>query len=315
MTRNAVISIDVDTLASIYKGAGCRRSAGYSYAEMEIGLENILHFFRQYDCPLTLFMVGNDLKFSQNIQPALELIQNGHEIGNHTMNHAQGFRFLSIQEKYAEIAAMDGICRKELGVKPVGFRAPGWNVSDDAIPILKDLGYVYDSSVFPTIWMPLLKCSHWLSMRSRSRLDRSTMGQNSYISAPTYPYRSSRESLGREGLGGLVEFPIGVSSVLRIPFTATFYLLFGWGIYRDILQGFIRRDVPVHFQFHLSDFVDYTTSEFVDQLPQSSQGVYLPKALHLSYFEKEKAFRRIMELIAENYHFTRMDEWSRRYDS
>jgi hypothetical protein len=315
MSPTAAVSIDVDTLASIYKGTGCRRKGGYSYAEMQMGLQNIIQFFASYDCALTLFMVGDDLNFQQNIQPAKELLKAGHEIANHTMHHTQGFRFLPPAQKRAEIIEMESICKDRLGVKPVGFRSPGWNISDEAGPILKELNYSYDSSVFPTSFMPLLKFSHWLSMRSRPRFDRSTMGQGSYMFAPRQPYRTSGKSLNIVGKDGIVEFPITVSPVLHIPFTATFYLLFGWRIYSAILNSLIRRGVPIHFQFHLSDFVDYTSNEFVDQLPASQQGVYVPKALQMTYPQKEKAFRRMMDVIAQNYTFKRMDQWSKEYDS
>lgn len=150
MSLPAVVSIDVDTLASIYKGTGCQRRGGYSYAELQIGLKNIIQFFAAYECPLTLFMVGSDFQHAQNIQPAKELLSAGHEIGNHSMHHEQGFRFLTPKQKKAEIAEMETICLEKVGVKPVGFRAPGWNIADDALPILKELGYCYDSSVFPT---------------------------------------------------------------------------------------------------------------------------------------------------------------------
>lgn len=307
---HAVVSIDVDTLASIYKGTGCRRKGGYTYAELETGIQNIIHFFERYECPVTLFMVGADFQRPQNIQPVRDLLSAGHEIGNHSMHHEQGFRFLSSRQKRAEIAAMDEICREKVGVKPVGFRAPGWNIADDTLPILKELGYRYDSSVFPTFLMPALKSSHWLSMKAKPRLDRSTMGQSSYMTAPLLPYRTSAVTLGRRGENGIVEFPISVSPLIRFPFTATFYLLFGERMYSGILNELIRRDLPVHFQFHLSDFVDYTTSEFADQMPGGNQGVYVPKALLLPLETKIKAFQKMMDKIAMHYTFARMDHWS-----
>ena len=310
MSPNAIVSIDVDSLESIYKGIGCRRKDGYSYAEMQIGLDNIIRFFASYQCPLTLFMVGNDLNFMQNVQPAKDALAAGHEIANHTMHHTQGFRFLTTQQKRAEVKEMEEICLEKLGVKPLGFRSPGWNMADDAALILKELGYTYDSSVFPTYFMPLLKLSHWLSMRAKPSIDRSTMGQSSYMFAPLSPYRTMKNKLGRKGKDGIAEFPITVSPFIRIPFTATFYLLLGQQIYFAVLDSLIRQEIPIHFQFHLSDFVDYTIEEFADQMPESHQGVYVPKALHMTVAEKEKAFRKIMDRIAQHFAFKRMDHWS-----
>ncbi|HEX7555890.1 MAG TPA: hypothetical protein VF338_04645, partial [Leptolinea sp.] len=62
----AAITMDVDTLESIYKGQGSRRSRGYTHAEMRIGLENFSRFLEPYRAKATLFMVGNDFKYSEN---------------------------------------------------------------------------------------------------------------------------------------------------------------------------------------------------------------------------------------------------------
>ena len=143
------ISYDVDTLASIYKGYGLRRPGGHTYAEFRMGLENLCRFLEPYGIKATFFMVGNDFKQSQNVPYIKALIAEGHEISNHTLTHAQGFRLLSHEEKEAEIFGMEEICEQVTGRRPMGFRSPGWNIADDALAILRRRGYIYDSSVFP----------------------------------------------------------------------------------------------------------------------------------------------------------------------
>ncbi|HVR40845.1 MAG TPA: polysaccharide deacetylase family protein, partial [Thermoanaerobaculia bacterium] len=137
----AAISSDIDTLASIYKGRGCRRPGGYSFAELRIGLENFSRFLARYDAKATLFMVGSDFLIETNHAPIRAAAAEGHEIANHSMNHVQGFRMLSVAEKEAEIAGMEDVCKSTIGVAPVGFRSPGWNIADDVLPILKRRGY------------------------------------------------------------------------------------------------------------------------------------------------------------------------------
>ena len=48
MSDNGCISIDVDTLSSIYKGEGCTRTGGYTFVEFRSGVENMLSFFEKY---------------------------------------------------------------------------------------------------------------------------------------------------------------------------------------------------------------------------------------------------------------------------
>ena len=154
---NGAISCDVDTLASIYQGHDLRRTEGYSYDEFRMGLENLCRFLEPYNIRATFFMVGNDFNHSNNTSSIRAVHDAGHEIANHTMTHAQGFRLLSLEQKEAEIAGMEQICEEVTGERPLGFRSPGWNIGDDALPILERRGYLYDSSVHPSSINPLLK--------------------------------------------------------------------------------------------------------------------------------------------------------------
>ena len=123
------ISVDVDTLQSIYRGRGRKRTE-YTFAEFRMGLENFAGFLEPYAAHATLFMVGSDLLVTNN-QPAVRAVAAaGHEIANHTHTHAQGFRMLSAAEQDRELAEMEDACIAVIGRKPVGFRSPGWNMGD-----------------------------------------------------------------------------------------------------------------------------------------------------------------------------------------
>jgi hypothetical protein len=307
----AAITSDIDSLEAIYKGQGCRRTEGYTRVEMRMGLENFHRFLDPYGVRATLFMVGNDMKFPEN-QPAIRaMAEVGHEIANHTLTHAQGFRLLNEVQKEAELAGMEELCLQVVGKRPVGFRSPGWNVGDDALPILQRRGYVYDSSVHPTSLMPLLKVMHWYSMRHRSAADRTTMGHLRYIFAPAIPYRTSRRSLGKKGADGIIEFPITVTPVLRLPFFATFLVSTGLGVFRASLGALKALRRPLQFQFHLSDFVDYNHPDLSDQVPEDGQGQYVPFALRLPLEQKLSLFRSVIDALADSYSFITLQEWSK----
>lgn len=307
----AAISSDIDTLASIYKGQGCRRHGGYTYAELEMGLETFSRFLQPYGIKATLFMVGNDFLHAKNHACIKAAAEEGHEIANHTMSHVQGFRFLSLEEKEAEIAGMEKVCEQVIGKRPVGFRAPGWNISDDTLPILKKRGYLYDSSVFPTSLMPLMKLLHWYSMRSRSGGDRTTMGLFKYMMAPTVPYNTNYESFAKKGKEALVEFPVTVLPFVRLPFFATFFLAAGLGFFKLFYQALKVFNSPIQFQFHLSDFVDYSHPELADQVPLKGKGQYVPGALFTPLASKLSVFRAALDMIAKDYSFLTLENWAR----
>lgn len=313
MVLQAAITSDIDTLASIYKGQGCRRAGGYTYAELRMGLENFSRFLEPYGVKATLFMVGNDFLQPQNYDAIRAMAREGHEIANHTLTHAQGFRLLAPKQKEAEIAGMEELCQMVTGQRPVGFRSPGWNIGDDALPILQNRGYLYDSSVFPTALMPLLKFLHWYTMRSRQGGDRTTLGHWRYMAAPITPYRTSQKSFVEQGSEGIVEIPITVTPGLRLPFFATFLLSTGLRLFMLSYQMLKALGRPIQFQFHLSDFVDYGHPDLADQLPDDGQGLYVPSALRMSLVQKLEIFRAAMDALVKDYMFVRLTDWAKQY--
>lgn len=305
----ASVSIDVDTLSSIYKGNGLSRKEGYSFIELRTGLETITRFFGDFAIKTTLFMVGTDFASEMNHSSIRSISNDGHELANHSMTHPQGFRWLSDIQKEKEIADMGKICEEVTGVSPVGFRSPGWNMDDSGLPVLKKLGYQYDSSVFPTLLMPVMKAAHWVSMFRQPKPDRTTMGMWRYMLAPCEPYRSNANSLSQKGQGGLVEFPVSVTPALRIPFFATLLLFLGYDTYAKLYKRMRSAGMPIHFQMHLSDFVDYDLPELQDQMPPRNRGAYVPQALTTPLEKKINTFRRMIELMANDYTFITLKDW------
>jgi peptidoglycan/xylan/chitin deacetylase (PgdA/CDA1 family) len=311
MKLSAAVTSDIDTLESIYNGHGCRRPGGYTSVEFRMGLENFSRFLEPYAIKATLFMVGNDFRFEKNKSHIQAIVDEGHEIGNHTLTHAQGFRLMSAVEKQAEIAGMEKLCEQVTGIRPLGFRAPGWNMSDDAVSILMQRGYLYDSSIHPTSLTPLLKFLHWLNTSSRQGGDRTTLGQMSYMIAPIQPYHTSITHLRLRGDDGLIEFPLTVLPILRIPFWATFLLSSGFEFFKICYVVLKRWKMSIQYSFHLSDFVDYDHPDLIDQVPRSGDGVYVPQALRMPLKAKLELFCRALDLIANDYQFDTLKNWCR----
>ncbi|MCD6356701.1 MAG: polysaccharide deacetylase family protein [Anaerolineaceae bacterium] len=303
------ITIDVDTLSSIYKGKGC--SGRYTFIEFRTGVDNMLAFFNEYGIKTTMFMVGNDFLHKENHPAILAISKAGHEIANHSMTHPQGFRWLPVEEKEKEISGMAKICQTVTGKSPIGFRSPGWNIDDSTLPILLKLNYLYDSSIFPTSLMPIMKFSHWLSTSKQAKENRTTMGQLNYMFSPITPYHVSRKSLKEKGELSIIEFPISVTPFLRIPFFATLLLFTGIGFYRRLYHSIHASGLPIHFQMHLSDFIDYSIPELRNQMPQANQGAYIPQSLNTPLSKKLDIFKKILDLMVKDYSFITLDKWAK----
>lgn len=303
MALQGSISIDIDTLNTHFKGFGLKR-AEYDFADFAEGMENFLDFLDLFDIKATFFIVGRDLLFEQNIPVLREAVKRGHEIANHTMNHVQGFRLLSAQEKEDEVERAERLIERYTGKRPIGFRNPGWNINNDMVRILEQKGYLYDSSIFPSFLNPLLKMMHYCAMSDRPFPDRTTLGRMEYMFAPLKPYHPSPLSFSRKGSSPLIEFPLPMVPGIRIPFFATFLLKTGLPLFKlsyKILKAFGR---PIVYEFHLFDFVDFEQSRFADQIPSNAQaGSYIPQSIHTPLAIKRDLFRMAVEVMARDYRF------------
>ncbi len=274
-----------------------------------MGLENLARSLKLFGIHATLFMVGNDFQYWQNHEIIRRMVIAGHEIANHSMSHSQGFRFLPTTEKEAEIAGMEAICQAVTGQRPVGFRSPGWNIADDALPILQKRGYLYDSSLFPTLLTPLLKLLYWYTLRGCKESDRTTLGSWKYILAPVNPYQTGKRSFIDKGQSGFFEFPLTVTPGLRLPFFATFFLATGLKFFDFCLRTLRTCQRPIQFQLHLSDFVDYSHPELKDQVP-IDQGTYVPQALRTPLMKKQEFFEQVFAKIAADYQIVTLQQWA-----
>jgi polysaccharide deacetylase family protein (PEP-CTERM system associated) len=129
----------------------------------------------------------------------------GHEIASHGYTHTPLSR-MTPTDFARETAWANSAIRDAAGETPVGFRAPSFSLSNRtvwALGILKEYGYLYDSSVFP-LRTPLY------GVRG----------------APAHPYHPATDDICREARDEtLVEFPPLTTSLagVRVPASGGFY--------------------------------------------------------------------------------------------
>jgi len=293
------VSVDVDSLNSNFKGFGLRKRE-YSYNEFQTGIENILNFFAQYNVKATFFFVAQDLEIKKNARFITSVTAAGHEVASHSYSHPQGFSLLSHEEKIYELKNSKEIIEAISRQRVIGFRAPGWNISDDTLPIFRDLGYTYDSSIFPTSITWFLKAIHYTKMWKRDRLAKTTLGHLYYTFSPSYPYHTDEKKMGKRGDTDFIEFPVQVTGILRLPFFATFHLAYP----SFIKKGFnaIKNRKIINYQMHLSDFVDYLEKEFEGELPKKF-GSYIPLSLKMKISDKMEIWEKIFSMMSQDYKF------------
>ena len=117
--------------------------------EIERNTDVLLEIFKEVKVKATFFFVG---RLTHDIPSLVKKVaQNGHEIGCHNYLHLRVFDVEKNMFKEKLTAAKKGL--EDASGQPVfGFRAPDFSITDKsiwALDVLKELGFIYDSSIYP----------------------------------------------------------------------------------------------------------------------------------------------------------------------
>ncbi len=118
-------------------------------SRVEQNTEKILEILAEKGCPATFFVVGSVAeRFPQLIQ---QIVRAGHEIACHSFAHCQVFN-LTRNQFYEDTRRAKLAIENAAGVPVYGYRAPSFSItkaSPWAFELLVELGFRYDSSIFP----------------------------------------------------------------------------------------------------------------------------------------------------------------------
>ena len=113
------------------------------------GVERILDELNKRNLKGTFFCLG---WIAERHPDVIKMIyKNGHQIGCHSYQHELAFRFT--REEFKEDTKKAKCLIEELiGEQVNSYRAPGFSITENntwAFEVLTELGFVYDSSIFP----------------------------------------------------------------------------------------------------------------------------------------------------------------------
>jgi hypothetical protein len=216
------VQVDVDTTAHLlefYGQVGAPRDGVDPVYTLAV--PRFADVFAALGIRATFFVTGRELEEPPARALVRRLTAGGHEIANHSYSHPYGFSRLPCPVKHDEIVRTHRVIAETTGTPPVGFRAPGWDLDEATLQLLEQLGYVYDSSVFPSPFTRALRwCQPLFGRRQRSGygpLALACAPRDPYHPRPTAPWR-------RRHTGSLWEIPLTVVSPLRLPFYSTLHL-------------------------------------------------------------------------------------------
>ncbi len=244
--------------------------------EVVKGIDKILEFLRKHDTYATFFMVGEILEKFPDILD--KILENGHEIGFHTMYHSR-LDSNNFQEKFSKELDDFAILTNN---KSKGFRAPTFSLNEKsawAIDILEKHGYIYDSSIVPV---------------------KTSMYGNS--NASKNPYKITSDSLYQNNDNGkIIEFPLMTTKFLgkTVPSGGGFYLrTLPFSVTKKSINQYEEKNIPGVFYIHSWEL----TPEYMPKIKLSIKNNFI------TYHNLDKIPNRMSDLLS-NFKFTSFERF------
>ena len=208
-------------------------------------LPPLLDLLAGLDLRATFFAIGRDARSSAGAAWLRRLAEAGHEVANHTETHPIAWRRLARAEKAREIDQAHEVLSAAAGRPVVGFRAPAFDLDRATLDLLLERGYLYDSSLFPSLALvPMKGVARLAARRWHVGLGRLRDGW-----APRGPYVWCRPA----GRPCLVELPTSTASWARLPFYGTITQTWGVRTFAWSLGRLRRGELPIHYSLHLQE--------------------------------------------------------------
>ena len=267
----ATLSIDLDDRWAYRRAAG-HEDWESSESYFDVTIPSIVRMLGDLGLPLTVFLVGRDLRCDR----AIERIRNFRELpevefANHSWNHLPWMHTLTADQITAEIQQTHQSIERSLGVRPIGFRGPGFSCPDEVLRVLVDADYRYDASLFPTSMAPIARTV--FLMRSKLRGAERKRAKKLYggFRSMRQPNRPHRRAIDAEAIW---ELPVTTMPGLRTPMHMS-YLVFlasknSWlakRYVRTALAACQRTGNPPSMLLHPPDFIERDHASGLEHLP------------------------------------------------
>ncbi len=212
----AGLSLDLDNAWSYLKIRGDERWREYpSYLGTLVPLA--LERLERAGQRITFFIVGEDAQREENREYLRAIVRAGHDIGNHSHRHESWMHQYTREEVEEELSHAERAIQAATGIRPRGFRGPGFAISPTILEVLGERCYRYDASTLPTFIGPIARAYYFRRSRlsAEQRRERGTLFGGWYDGLlPNKPHAR----------GCIMELPVTVMPGLRTPFHVSYLL-------------------------------------------------------------------------------------------
>ncbi len=291
----ASVSLDLDNLWSymkIHGDPGWQSRPSY----LDSFVPYMLEVLERERLPITFFIVGADAAQTSNHAALRSLVQAGHEVANHSFEHEPWLPLYTREQLEREVRDTDDAIEAATGVRPVGFRGPGFSWSPMLLEVLADSGHRYDASTLPTWLGPIARTYYfWTARLSAEERERRKGLFGSFADGlrPNKPYQWALAD-GRR----LLEIPVTTLPIARTPFHFS-YLAFLARFSEGVMMAYLHTALTAcritgtspSFLLHPLDVIGG------DQAPALS---FFP-GMDISSAEKTRLLLRVLRALRKHY--------------
>ncbi len=140
------LTFDFDAISIWPAAFGLTTPTALSRGEFgaRVAVPRILDSLRAGGVPATFFIPGHTVETFPDV--CRRIVEEGHEVGHHGWMHESPLSLDQAAERAVLERGIDSI-ERVLGVRPAGYRSPSWDLTPHSIPLLRELGFAYDSSM------------------------------------------------------------------------------------------------------------------------------------------------------------------------
>lgn len=256
---NAALSLDADNQWAYMKTHG---DGGWETfpSYLDVVIPRALEVLSAHNLRISFFIVGQDAELQQN-EDTLQLIARaGHEVGNHSFHHEPWLHRRNESEIDEELERAERSIERVTGVRPRGFRGPGFVRSKLLLNVLKRRGYAYDASTLPTFIGPLARAYYFKT----AKLDRaSKIERVDLFGSFSDAFEPNKRHFVETDDGPIAEIPVTTMPGLRIPIHIS-YVLYLASISTRLAKSYFRTAIHLcrvtrtepSILLHPLDFID-----------------------------------------------------------
>ena len=234
-------------------------------------MQRFCELFQGLGVRATFFAIGCEAAIAPTSLKAAADV--GHEVSSHSYAHDYALSRRTREQIAQDLALAEAAIEDACGLRPRGFRAPGYTLSAALLDAVRERGYAYDSSLLPSPPYYSAKAAALALYALRGRGSQSILGGIGQLFGPRRAHRRR----------GVRELPVATLPGLRAPVIGTTVLPFPWLARRAFADGHLN------LELHGIDALDAT--DVPQEIAAAQPGLRMRAA------EKLRRLRRLLETL------------------